>query len=73
ACDICRKRKTKCFGGVPCNYCLNSKLECTFHAHQNKRKRKRRTVIKHGANPNISILEKRLTSMELLIEKLVKQ
>lgn len=37
ACDICRKRKTKCSGEVPCSYCVRHGLECLYTYVKKKR------------------------------------
>ncbi|CEP15998.1 hypothetical protein [Parasitella parasitica] len=39
ACETCRRRKTKCDGGSPCNFCATNHIECVNHSerrHLNK-------------------------------------
>ncbi|CAO3640877.1 unnamed protein product [Cunninghamella echinulata] len=37
ACETCRRRKTKCDGGSPCNYCATNQLECINNSERRKR------------------------------------
>lgn len=37
ACEICRKRKTKCDGGSPCGFCLGAGLGCYNNSERRKR------------------------------------
>ena len=34
ACDVCHGRKTRCDGALPCWYCKNRHLECTYDREQ---------------------------------------
>lgn len=43
ACETCRRRKTKCDGGSPCNFCATNNIECVNHSE-------RRHVNKHNIN-----------------------
>eukprot|EP00026_Physarum_polycephalum_P002302 Phypoly_transcript_02308.p1 GENE.Phypoly_transcript_02308~~Phypoly_transcript_02308.p1 ORF type:complete len:829 (+),score=172.72 Phypoly_transcript_02308:163-2649(+) len=44
ACDECKRRKGRCDGGMPCEWCSARNLECVFSAFSQKRgpKKKRR-------------------------------
>lgn len=37
ACDLCRRRKTKCSGTKPCSYCVAHSLECCYNYVRKKR------------------------------------
>lgn len=34
ACETCRRRKTKCDGGNPCNFCATNNIECVNHSER---------------------------------------
>lgn len=34
ACETCRRRKTKCDGGNPCNFCATNSIECVNHSEK---------------------------------------
>ncbi|KAI9470825.1 MAG: hypothetical protein EXX96DRAFT_511305 [Benjaminiella poitrasii] len=34
ACETCRRRKTKCDGGSPCNFCATNNIECVNHSER---------------------------------------
>ncbi|KAH8803507.1 C6 transcription factor [Xylogone sp. PMI_703] len=36
ACNRCRKRKTKCLGGIPCRTCARTGKECTYPVQEKK-------------------------------------
>ena len=38
ACDLCRRRKIKCDGRLPCSHCKNYNSECVYHFEQKARK-----------------------------------
>lgn len=37
ACETCRRRKTKCDGQQPCNYCSTNGIECLNNSERRKR------------------------------------
>ncbi|CDS10540.1 hypothetical protein LRAMOSA11026 [Lichtheimia ramosa] len=37
ACEICRRRKTKCDGGNPCAFCSANRIECVHRATRRKK------------------------------------
>ncbi|KAI7847103.1 hypothetical protein BDC45DRAFT_576205 [Circinella umbellata] len=37
ACEVCRKRKTKCDGGNPCGFCAVNGIECVHRATRRKK------------------------------------
>ncbi|CEP12165.1 hypothetical protein [Parasitella parasitica] len=37
ACETCRRRKTKCDGNNPCNFCANNGIECINNSERRKR------------------------------------
>ncbi|ORX52848.1 hypothetical protein DM01DRAFT_1336631 [Hesseltinella vesiculosa] len=37
ACEVCRRRKTKCDGGTPCGYCAANNLDCVNNSERRKR------------------------------------
>ncbi|KAI9312239.1 hypothetical protein BX666DRAFT_866907 [Dichotomocladium elegans] len=36
ACEVCRRRKTKCDGGQPCGYCASNRIECVHRPTRRK-------------------------------------
>lgn len=34
ACETCRRRKTKCDGGNPCNFCATNNIDCVNHSER---------------------------------------
>ncbi|KAL9127898.1 MAG: hypothetical protein Q9217_003308 [Psora testacea] len=62
ACDMCRKKKIKCDGGMPaCKNCINYKTECIFTQVEKKRNPPKGTKYIEG-------LENRLGRMETLLK-----
>ncbi|KAI9316195.1 hypothetical protein BX666DRAFT_1948420 [Dichotomocladium elegans] len=37
ACEVCRRRKTKCDGGHPCGFCSANRIECVHRATRRKK------------------------------------
>ncbi|KAL9102501.1 MAG: hypothetical protein Q9163_002366 [Psora crenata] len=61
ACDVCRKKKIKCDGGMPaCKNCINYKTECIFTLVEKKRNPPKGAKYIEG-------LENRLGRMETLL------
>ncbi|KAI9299476.1 hypothetical protein BJ944DRAFT_253810, partial [Cunninghamella echinulata] len=58
ACETCRRRKTKCDGGSPCNYCATNQLECINNSERRKRslanihQYQQQSTINNGNNSN---------------------
>ncbi|RUS15000.1 hypothetical protein BC938DRAFT_477130 [Jimgerdemannia flammicorona] len=63
ACETCRRRKTKCDGGQPCNFCAMNGIECV-----NNSERRRRSI---GPNGDIDAIEDRLKRIEALVAAFV--
>ncbi|RUS13869.1 hypothetical protein BC937DRAFT_94653 [Endogone sp. FLAS-F59071] len=63
ACETCRRRKTKCDGGQPCNFCHQNGIECV-----NNSERRRRSI---GPNGDIDAIEDRLKRIEALVAAFV--
>ncbi|MCJ1407776.1 hypothetical protein MMC19_001847 [Ptychographa xylographoides] len=61
ACDMCRKKKIKCDGKMPCSHCVNYKTECTFTQVEKKRNPPKGAKYIEG-------LENRLGRMETLLK-----
>lgn len=60
ACDMCRKKKIKCDGRIPCTHCVNYKTECIFTHVEKKRNPPKGAKYVEG-------LENRLGRMESLL------
>lgn len=43
ACETCRRRKTKCDGGNPCNFCATNSIECVNHSEKRQQKSNQNT------------------------------
>ncbi|KAG2192528.1 hypothetical protein INT47_006004 [Mucor saturninus] len=43
ACETCRRRKTKCDGGNPCNFCATNNIECVNHSEKRQQKSNQNT------------------------------
>ncbi|KAK9704134.1 hypothetical protein K7432_010352 [Basidiobolus ranarum] len=65
ACDICRRKKSRCDGATPaCSHCASFGYDCTFTYKRKKR----------GPNPSQNrLLESRLERLEMLILPLVEE
>ncbi|KAJ7657176.1 fungal-specific transcription factor domain-containing protein [Mycena polygramma] len=65
ACDVCRRRKSRCDGsqvpGDKCTICIEARLECTYIGAAPKRA---------GPEAYIASLEKRLAESEALVRRL---
>lgn len=74
ACETCRRRKTKCDGGNPCNFCATNNIECVNHSerrHLNKTlaKQQAQQLQQQGQQPVEAIdrIEDRLRRIERLM------
>ncbi|KAI9366436.1 hypothetical protein BD770DRAFT_417303 [Pilaira anomala] len=65
ACEACRRRKTKCDGGNPCNYCATNNIECVNHSE--RRHLKNNTTTKQPPVEAMDRIEDRLRRIERLM------
>lgn len=66
ACDECKRRKGRCDGGMPCEWCAARNLECVFSAFSQKRgpkKKKRSAESDNEGEEEILTLDKREQGM----------
>lgn len=59
ACDACRRRKGRCDGQEPCEYCVGRGWECNYSAGPNDQRR--------GASISLSDLEGSLQTVSGLV------
>lgn len=71
ACETCRRRKTKCDGCSPCNFCASSGIECINNSERRKRSIALPTsslsTIVQDDNEAIDRIEDRLRRIEKLM------
>ncbi|KAI8920859.1 fungal-specific transcription factor domain-containing protein [Powellomyces hirtus] len=73
ACDTCRRKRTKCTGGQPCEGCMAFGLPCMYTAPQKKRgPAKRSAAAAPAPNPKVqTTLGQRLKTVESLLSGLI--
>lgn len=70
ACVVCRQKKIKCDGQVPCKHCANSNRPCEYPAKTGRGLR----VGKRSSNlESMRLLDTRLARLELLISNLTSK
>ncbi|KAI9096936.1 fungal-specific transcription factor domain-containing protein [Phlyctochytrium arcticum] len=68
ACDTCRRKRTKCSGGRPCEGCIAFGLPCAYTAPQRKRGPPKRA---EASKSQQSTLGERLRTVESLLSGLI--
>ncbi|KAJ3122212.1 hypothetical protein HK098_003012 [Nowakowskiella sp. JEL0407] len=71
ACDICRRKRTKCSGNLPCEHCRLFGLDCKFTLPQKKRGPQKRNELQVSSGPAGAALADRLRNVETLLSGLI--
>ncbi|KAI9203699.1 fungal-specific transcription factor domain-containing protein [Polychytrium aggregatum] len=66
ACDMCRKKRTKCSGVQPCEGCLSFGFACTYNTPQKKRGPPKRVLAK-----STTTINDRLKTVESILNNLI--
>jgi hypothetical protein len=67
ACETCRRRKTKCDGGNPCNFCATNNIECVNHSERRHSNKTSNTKQQQQPVEAIDRIEDRLRRIERLM------